>query len=221
MPVSTLAAAVNLLPQNQPLLRGARRTEFVKLKDTARRALDRAIVPDHRRGSEEAETCRGDGRGDRIRTCDILLPKQARYQTAPLPDADFPLGAEGVGAQAACSGAASNGGTRQERRTSSPGIVPKHPGHPRSRSSFSTTASRTQSDRSRSPRAASTRASSDGAQRIGFISVFSPSPPSGFRPIGGAVAAKISCANSYIPACPVSYIRYITSIHYGGKNDRA
>jgi hypothetical protein len=27
------------------------------------------------------------GRGDRIRTCDILLPKQARYRTAPLPDA--------------------------------------------------------------------------------------------------------------------------------------
>ena len=27
-----------------------------------------------------------DGRGDRIRTCDILLPKQARYQTALLPD---------------------------------------------------------------------------------------------------------------------------------------
>ena len=27
------------------------------------------------------------GRGDRIRTCDILLPKQARYQAAPLPDA--------------------------------------------------------------------------------------------------------------------------------------
>ena len=26
------------------------------------------------------------GRGDRIRTCDILLPKQARYQAAPLPD---------------------------------------------------------------------------------------------------------------------------------------
>ena len=26
------------------------------------------------------------GRGDRIRTCDILLPKQARYRTAPLPD---------------------------------------------------------------------------------------------------------------------------------------
>ncbi len=25
-------------------------------------------------------------RGDRIRTCGILLPKQARYQTAPLPD---------------------------------------------------------------------------------------------------------------------------------------
>ncbi len=27
-----------------------------------------------------------DGRGDRIRTCDILLPKQARYQAALLPD---------------------------------------------------------------------------------------------------------------------------------------
>ena len=27
------------------------------------------------------------GRDDRIRTCDILLPKQARYQTAPHPDA--------------------------------------------------------------------------------------------------------------------------------------
>ena len=25
------------------------------------------------------------GRDDRIRTCDILLPKQARYQTAPRP----------------------------------------------------------------------------------------------------------------------------------------
>ena len=29
------------------------------------------------------------GREDRIRTCDILLPKQARYQTAPLPDAEM------------------------------------------------------------------------------------------------------------------------------------
>jgi hypothetical protein len=29
---------------------------------------------------------RENGRGDRIRTCDILLPKQARYRTAPLPD---------------------------------------------------------------------------------------------------------------------------------------
>ena len=26
------------------------------------------------------------GRDDRIRTCDILLPKQARYQTAPRPE---------------------------------------------------------------------------------------------------------------------------------------
>ena len=29
------------------------------------------------------------GRDDRIRTCDILLPKQARYQTAPRPDTDM------------------------------------------------------------------------------------------------------------------------------------
>lgn len=30
---------------------------------------------------------KGGGRGDRIRTCDPLLPKQMRYQTALLPDA--------------------------------------------------------------------------------------------------------------------------------------
>ncbi len=29
---------------------------------------------------------RDSGRDDRIRTCDILLPKQARYQTAPHPE---------------------------------------------------------------------------------------------------------------------------------------
>jgi hypothetical protein len=29
---------------------------------------------------------RKDGRGDRIRTCDPLVPNQMRYQTAPLPD---------------------------------------------------------------------------------------------------------------------------------------
>ena len=31
------------------------------------------------------------GRGDRIRTCDILLPKQARYRTAPLPDLGYSI----------------------------------------------------------------------------------------------------------------------------------
>ncbi len=30
-----------------------------------------------------------DGRGDRIRTCDPLFPKQMRYQAAPLPDIFF------------------------------------------------------------------------------------------------------------------------------------
>jgi hypothetical protein len=33
------------------------------------------------------------GRGDRIRTCDILLPKQARYRTAPLPDLGYSINA--------------------------------------------------------------------------------------------------------------------------------
>ena len=32
---------------------------------------------------------RMNGRDDRIRTCDILLPKQARYQTALHPDAYY------------------------------------------------------------------------------------------------------------------------------------
>ena len=32
------------------------------------------------------------GRGDRIRTCDPLLPKQMRYQAALLPDTRRPLG---------------------------------------------------------------------------------------------------------------------------------
>src|SRR5690606_27311420 len=34
----------------------------------------------------------GIGRGDRIRTCDPLLPKQMRYQAALLPDGDFRRG---------------------------------------------------------------------------------------------------------------------------------
>ena len=29
------------------------------------------------------------GRGDRIRTCDPLLPKQMRYRAAPLPETKF------------------------------------------------------------------------------------------------------------------------------------
>ena len=78
----------------------------------------------------------------------------------------------------------------------------------RERSSFSCTASRMKADRSRSPRASSTWASNAGAHRIGTITVFSPVPPSGFRPIAGGVAEQISCANSYIPACAIPYRRY-------------
>ena len=32
------------------------------------------------------------GRGDKIRTCDPLYPKQVRYQAAPLPDAAKRIG---------------------------------------------------------------------------------------------------------------------------------
>ncbi|MDB5714778.1 MAG: hypothetical protein JWO15_2175 [Sphingomonadales bacterium] len=35
--------------------------------------------------SKLSETCEN-GRGDRIRTCDPLVPNQVRYQPAPLPD---------------------------------------------------------------------------------------------------------------------------------------
>ena len=35
---------------------------------------------------EKLRTKRGNGRGDRIRTCDPLVPNQMRYQAALLPD---------------------------------------------------------------------------------------------------------------------------------------
>lgn len=37
-------------------------------------------------GGDNAASRSFDGRGDRIRTCDPLVPNQMRYQTAPLPD---------------------------------------------------------------------------------------------------------------------------------------
>ena len=47
--------------------------------------------PQHRPRSSLRQRRRNkNGRDDRIRTCDILLPKQARYQTAPHPDARKP-----------------------------------------------------------------------------------------------------------------------------------
>ena len=36
-----------------------------------------------------AELLALNGRGDRIRTCDIQFPKLARYQAAPLPEGGF------------------------------------------------------------------------------------------------------------------------------------
>jgi len=77
------------------------------------------------------------------------------------------------------------------------------------RSSSRSTASRMKAERSSpSPRDASTRASRAGAHRIGTMTVFSPVPPSGFRPMAGAVAEQFSCANSYIPTCAIPYRRY-------------
>ena len=49
---------------------------------------DRGGRRSDRRSRPGAAGSAGDvGRGDRIRTCDPLLPKQMRYQAAPLPDA--------------------------------------------------------------------------------------------------------------------------------------
>src|SRR3546814_12457229 len=37
-------------------------------------------------GRSENRSAEASGRGDRIRTCDPLVPNQMRYQAAPLPD---------------------------------------------------------------------------------------------------------------------------------------
>src|SRR5690606_14901818 len=52
--------------------RSTRRSRALRITDECR-SLDRGGEKD-------------DGRGDRIRTCDPLLPKQMRYQAALLPD---------------------------------------------------------------------------------------------------------------------------------------
>ncbi len=43
-------------------------------------------APTFRKGELQAQKQKISGRGDRIRTCDPLLPKQMRYQAALLPD---------------------------------------------------------------------------------------------------------------------------------------
>jgi hypothetical protein len=50
------------------------------------------------------------GRGDRIRTCDPLVPNQVRYQPAPLPDTRLPLGEAGLKVQAVSVWTAASGG---------------------------------------------------------------------------------------------------------------
>ena len=44
------------------------------------------LAPESREHSVFCASAAKIGRGDRIRTCDPLLPKQMRYQTAPLPE---------------------------------------------------------------------------------------------------------------------------------------
>ena len=43
-------------------------------------------------------------RGDRIRTCDLVLPKHPRYQAAPRPDGQCIIEGSGVGALPAAVG---------------------------------------------------------------------------------------------------------------------
>ncbi len=58
---------------------------------TAAKLSFRACNRNRNRPSEKKEKLEN-GRGDRIRTCDILLPKQARYRAALLPEPLQPLG---------------------------------------------------------------------------------------------------------------------------------
>ena len=49
------------------------------------------------RAARSASADRESGRGDRIRTCDLLVPNQALYQAKLRPDADAPDYAENEG----------------------------------------------------------------------------------------------------------------------------
>ena len=55
------------------------------------------------------------GRGDKIRTCDPLVPNQMRYQAALLPDWTKPLGFLGFLSKHESAFVAKYGRTRQER----------------------------------------------------------------------------------------------------------
>lgn len=72
---------------------------------------------------------------------------------------------------------------------------------PSRRCSSRSTAVRMNSDRLPSPASALIRASTDAGQRIGTMTVGSPSPPSGFLPIEEALAVQGFSIKSYIPAC--------------------
>ena len=62
-----------------------------------------------------------DGRGDRIRTCDPLLPKQMRYQTALLPA--FAKAAAGKPAEAPCLWLAGRSSARRKPKAGGPGRI--------------------------------------------------------------------------------------------------
>ncbi len=76
-----------------PFMRGARHREGAGLRNILERAT--GIEPASsawKAGVLPLNYARKYGRDDRIRTCDILLPKQARYQTAPRPEGVEQLG---------------------------------------------------------------------------------------------------------------------------------
>ena len=74
--------SVQIFLRDRDDLCGSKATEIEHKKSDK----DFALGPNAPRnfGVFGSNTCKS-GRGDRIRTCDPLLPKQMRYQAAPLP----------------------------------------------------------------------------------------------------------------------------------------
>ena len=73
------------LPGGCAQLGSWRRTRASRMRARARTLITTAAIsPRRERRWTSAEKA---GRGDRIRTCDLFVPNEARYQTAPRPEA--------------------------------------------------------------------------------------------------------------------------------------